>query len=584
MMNHILPELVHMSVIAGVTIVVVCLIRLLLHRAPRLYSYLLWFIVLFRLLCPVAVSSAFSLVGLLSVADLDSIGDHFYNTTEDTMPSMYDVTATGMEERVAMDMREPAGQNPEREILAAGTGGNQQERFVNIGTIIWVSGMIAMLCYGISGLVSLKRKLVGAVESGKHIYRIDHMTTPFVIGIVRPCIYLPSGLSETEREYILLHEKYHIRRGDHIAKIVFYLALCIHWFNPLVWLAFRLFVKDMEMSCDEAVVCRMTADTRSDYAQSLLYLTTGRSRFRGTPLAFGEDNTGERIKNVLHWKKPKLWVAFVSVLVCAVAAVCLMTNPKDEMNANETNSGNGTTGNGINSEEESYSSLEDAIRASIIDYNRQYSVECDFSCASFVELSDMYNYYVDHEENNTTTYYGVALYKDMNLSEEGITELVTTCSPVAITFYTDSQGKYHLKEYLVPGAGGDDAVFTEYNFPGVIVGENINTSLYDTYQCIDCHAQAVAYAGLDTDAIIGGLVEYIASEPLTSSNPEDYIQASPVAYKELTYYGSYTIAYAQQYRASGAEDLNMAILDRAARDIEEALGYHDTESRSEAVQ
>ena len=146
------------------------------------------------------------------------------------------------------------------------------------------------------------------------------------MGVFRPRVYLPSSLAETEREYIILHEQYHIRRLDHVAKLLFFAALCLHWFNPLVWLAFILAGKDMEMSCDEAVMGRISRDIRSDYSASLLHLATGRNIIAGMPLAFGEGNPRSRIKNVMSYRKPSFWVLSLAVLVCVTAAVCFLTD------------------------------------------------------------------------------------------------------------------------------------------------------------------------------------------------------------------------------------------------------------------
>ena len=160
------------------------------------------------------------------------------------------------------------------------------------------------------------------------IYIADDIQSPFVKGIFKSVIYLPPGLKEEEQEYIILHEQCHIKRKDPLFKMLAFLALCIHWFNPLVWLAFVLANKDMEMSCDEAVLKKMGQEIRADYAASLLSLATGSRRIAGIPLAFGEGDTKSRIKNLAKWKKTASWMWVVSVIVCTATAVCFLTNPK----------------------------------------------------------------------------------------------------------------------------------------------------------------------------------------------------------------------------------------------------------------
>ncbi|MBQ7007468.1 MAG: M56 family metallopeptidase, partial [Oscillospiraceae bacterium] len=160
-----------------------------------------------------------------------------------------------------------------------------------------------------------------------NIYLCDHIASPFVIGIVKPKIYLPSSLAENEQKYIILHEQHHIKRFDHIVKLVAFAALSIHWFNPFVWLAFTLLCKDMEMSCDEAVIAKLGLEIRSDYSRSLLNLSTGKHIFAGAPLAFGEGDAGSRIKNLYNYRKPKAAVFVAVAAVCAILGVTLLLNP-----------------------------------------------------------------------------------------------------------------------------------------------------------------------------------------------------------------------------------------------------------------
>jgi beta-lactamase regulating signal transducer with metallopeptidase domain len=183
-----------------------------------------------------------------------------------------------------------------------------------------------MLIYSVISLLKLKRKLTGAVWLRCNIYLADSHLTPFVIDVIRPRIYLPSALSERERDYIILHERTHIRRLDHIVKLAAFLALSIHWFNPLVWVAFMCCMKDMEMSCDEAVMKKMGDGIGADYSASLLSLATGRKILAGAPLAFGEGNTKSRIKNVLHYKKPTFWIVAGSVLAGDINEFCVAIN------------------------------------------------------------------------------------------------------------------------------------------------------------------------------------------------------------------------------------------------------------------
>lgn len=332
----------NMSLTASIVIVFVLLARLLLNKAPKVFSYALWAVVLFRLLCPVSISSDFSLLGMLDrsaapatqhttiveyipqnavVIPMQNITPSVPNTDSPANDHIAQAPTTTVPTSPGIDAADNTAPTPAESMYSA----------TDIARSVWLSGIAAMFLYSAVSLLCLRRKLVGAVRMRDNIYLADYLDTPFVMGLMRARIYLPSSLSEREQQYIILHEQQHIRRLDHIVKALAFLALCIHWFNPLVWLAFMLSGKDMEMSCDEAVMRKMGEDIRTEYSASLLSLATGRRIIAAAPLAFGEGDTKSRIKNVLNWKKPKLWVILIAGIVCiAVAAFCAGNPESDE--------------------------------------------------------------------------------------------------------------------------------------------------------------------------------------------------------------------------------------------------------------
>ena len=196
--------------------------------------------------------------------------------------------------------------------------------------------MAAMCIWSAVAYWKLRKCVKISVPFRKGIRIADDIDTPFVMGLLRPVIYLPGNLEDRERKYIIAHERHHIRRGDHIFKALGFLALTIHWFNPLVWVAFVLASRDMEMSCDEAVIRKYGADVRADYSASLLNLATGHRLFTGTPLAFGEGDPTGRVRNLAKWKKPKRWIVLICVILCAVLVVCLLTDPEDDFDWSTT--------------------------------------------------------------------------------------------------------------------------------------------------------------------------------------------------------------------------------------------------------
>ena len=329
-MHRLFPIVCNMSLTASVVILAVLAVRLLLRRAPKVFSYALWAVVLFRLLCPVSVTSAVSLLGALGAPAQERSA---VTSVVEYVPA--DIVRN-MAPAVTPLPQEPFPAEPGENIISAAPSVTQPDAApasplsgpVAVLTLTWLMGIALLLLYSVISLLRRRSRLFGAVRLEYYIYLSDYIPSPFVMGLFRPKIYLPSTLTETERGYILRHEQYHLRRRDHVVKLLSFLALCVHWFNPLVWAAFILAGKDMEMSCDEAVVRELGEDIRADYSASLLSLATGRRIVAGMPLAFGEGDTGGRIRNLLNWKRPQPWIIAVCAVVCVGLIALCAANPK----------------------------------------------------------------------------------------------------------------------------------------------------------------------------------------------------------------------------------------------------------------
>lgn len=287
-----MPTLLNMSLTASVAIVLVTLLRLLLKKAPKVISYALWGVVLFRLLCPVSIGSDFSVYNLFDTPTEES----------GTATSIIEYVPSNIvhTEYPAVALPVPGISDAINETLPQGEEqlrADPLEGPIFIATYVWMAGVLAMVIYSIVSYIRLRRKLSVVIPLRDNIFIADDIKSPFVVGLFRPKIYLPCNLGDKEQEYIILHEQHHIKRLDHVMKALAFLALAIHWFNPLVWVAFVLASKDMEMSCDEAVIRKVGGDVRADYSASLLTLATGRRIIAGTPLAFGEGDTKGRINN-----------------------------------------------------------------------------------------------------------------------------------------------------------------------------------------------------------------------------------------------------------------------------------------------
>ena len=329
LMQELFPVICNMSVTASAVILAVLAVRLLLRRAPKVFSYALWAVVLFRLLCPVSVTSAVSLMGALGapVQERTQRTSAVEYVPADIVRSAAPEAALLPGEMAGETAAPPAAASALPAQQTAAPASSSLSRAMAALTLTWLAGAALLMAYSLVSLLRLRRRLVGAVCLWNNVYLADYIPSPFVMGLIRPRIYLPSTLKEEERGYILRHEQYHIRRRDYLVKFLSFLALCIHWFNPLVWIAFILSGKDMEMSCDEAVIKELGEDIRADYSASLLSLATGRRIVAGMPLAFGEGNTGSRIRNLLKWKRPRRWVMAVCAVVCVGLIALCAANP-----------------------------------------------------------------------------------------------------------------------------------------------------------------------------------------------------------------------------------------------------------------
>ena len=355
---RIFYKVLDMGVAGSIAILAVLVIRALVSKAPKIYSYLLWGIVLFRLLCPVSLPFGLSVMNLAGAAGQkeasaqlgigtgangkELLQSQSVETANGKKPIQSGIveTANGKELLQSQSVetangkgdaqpiggtqgngKEPAqsgktenGKNlaqpeesvkeNEKELLHPTEGIGGQGAGVSFAFFLWAAGVGVMACSGLASGLRLRRRAACSMQLKGNVYLADHIASPFVLGLVRPKIYLPAGLGEQEMGYIILHEQRHISRRDYLVKILAFLALCLHWFNPLAWLSFCLAGKDMEMSCDEAVIRSMGDGIRAEYAESLLHFTVGKGKLAGMPLAFGEGDAKSRIKNIMEKKKP----------------------------------------------------------------------------------------------------------------------------------------------------------------------------------------------------------------------------------------------------------------------------------------
>lgn len=680
MLDRIFLQVLNMSYTAGYVILFILPARLVLRKAPKRFTFALWSAALFRLICPWSFESVFSLLAIGGRAAKQYHPFPDQHITLETVRNSTAINRTGVVSPNIPSM--PIVSNVPAEPLLD-----------NIFTLLWLAGIAVLLIYSVTMLLKLKKQLKNAVHDTGNVYLSEHLSTPFVMGVIRPKIYLPKSLSETEKRYILLHEKTHIRQLDHVVKPISFLVLCIHWFNPLVWLAFFLSGRDMEMACDEAVIRKLGNDVKKEYSASLLSLSIERPIVGGTPLAFGEGDAKSRIKNILGYKKPAFWVIAISLITIAAICAGLILNPKpaDEPSGYAGKlwqhrtaylGNNSAVGNiisllefpegiaydgfelhtvqrpymltvnlktdtqarnfytsaqnekpfqinacilfslienvehikfnlddgvhdpyslqytadwaesivGADPWEESKTlhefeallarihdhvqsavgsiegvkpdesaqviweiagggpaivdPLEAALTKAILDQEMNTYSESDFICESHITLATET---VGPEENGdgieTVTVYAMVLIQRYNYTDSGLEEVGGSHIPTAITFDVDETGKHTLKEYWIPRGGTYYAPDIRAKFPPYTWQDALDTQKFILAQIQNCYAQAIEHKGLDTAPIIEGLFETIISSPAASSSVDNYIDAHRLVYRELTYYGDYTLRY-----------------------------------------
>lgn len=322
-------RIVNMSITAGFCIAVILLIRLVFRRAPRKYLYALWLIAAFRLICPVSVESGFSLFNLgAAPAESQRAGymEYFSLDQRHAAGGADSAEAAGTD---TLELTEEAGStaDPAGTVGQAGTAAESWTgRAVTAGSRIWLAGMVVFFIYFLYSCRKIYREVRMAVRTGDNVYECDGISSPFVFGFLCPRIYVPCGMSPDQREMVVLHEKCHLKRKDHLIKLLSFVLLGIYWFHPLVWIGWRCMCRDMEMSCDERVLEQMGADHRTEYSRTLLALGTETETGGTLPLAFGENDVERRVRHALSFRKPAFWMGILAAVLFAAALIFLGTN------------------------------------------------------------------------------------------------------------------------------------------------------------------------------------------------------------------------------------------------------------------
>ncbi len=454
-------ELVNISITAGWAVLAVIAVRLVFRKAPKWLSCALWGIVALRLVLPVSIESIFSLVPSTQTVNPSAIYNNSFEVN--TGFSAVDSTVT--------DLYNSAD-------ISAGAG----VEIAGIAALVWIIGAVAMAAYAFISFMRLELSLRTATKKEGNIYQSESVSSPFVLGLIRPKIYLPYKINEADVPLVIAHEKTHIKRLDHIIKPLGFLLLSMHWFNPLMWAAYILLCRDIEAACDEKVIRDLGEDCRRSYSTALLNASISRRSIAACPLAFGEVGVKERIKGVMNYKKPAFWVVIAAVAVCIITAVCFLTNPKESEKTDYT--------------PKISDKLDRVISLNIIEHNQGKYLDGMMSFEAHKVLAT--KSLTDDNSDKKITVYLIALYEEYSEKNGKLVDVSGGITPLALSFLVEKdistgEDTYALTEYWEPGMGAQYTKDLQAKFP---IGVDYDTQTYVEELQADCRHQAAEYFGL----------------------------------------------------------------------------------------
>lgn len=316
-MGKVFLQFVNLSINAGYIMLAIILLRSVFRKMPRCFIVAMWGLAAIRLLCPISFESSLSLL-----PSSETLSPEVVMSDTPSINSGISVIDKMVNPVLSESFTE------DKANIRTDSSPNIQS-IVTICTAVWTVGIIVILLYGAISYICIKRKVADSFPYKENIRFSENIQSPFILGIIKPEIYIPYKMDENIMRYVIFHEKSHLKRYDHIFKLLSFILLALHWFNPLVWISYILFCRDIELACDENVIRNMNMYTRQAYAEALLECSIKKHRPAVCPLAFGEIGVKERVINIMNYKKTTFWVTVTAVAIFVVVAVCLLTNPAD---------------------------------------------------------------------------------------------------------------------------------------------------------------------------------------------------------------------------------------------------------------
>lgn len=470
-------QVINLSLTGSMAILAILTVRLLLKKIPKRFSYALWSVAAFRLVCPVSFSSAISLFSLNLFRQASLAGNRQDTLTylpADTVlvpvrQTIQEIAASSAVYNGSLTPTLPPALPAADSAVQLSTN----QILVAASLVFWLAGLTIMLLYGVISYSKIKRHVVGCIRLSGNVFESERITTPFILGFFRPKIYLPIRLSEHERIYILQHERFHIRRGDHLVKPLAFAVLAIHWFNPLAWLAYSSMLRDMEMRCDEAVLKMGGLTVKRHYSESLLALATRTRLPAASPLAFGESGVKARVKNVLQFHKPKTWILLGALVVCLGVVFIIAANPADHQSEWVPNDDR---------------DLNEAVHQAVL-----AKIEQDYSDPQHEFVAEGHTVLQAVASGNRVTAYAIVLEKRYTFNDQGVAHFSGSHMPVALTFQKPDDQTYRLIEYWIPEDGTGYGRSIRRKFPEDLVDQAMNLPLFLDERELACNTQVLDY-------------------------------------------------------------------------------------------
>ena len=476
-MSAVFLKILNMSISANWIAATVLLLHLCLKRAPKWWNVLLWGLVAVRLMLPFSIESSLSLLPRAEVASPAHI-----------VPSVPGKAAPMIGGAAAI-----------------ASGAKTQLPIWTILAWVWLFGVLVLVLYTLVSTLRLRHQVREAVRLQGNIYQSEQVASPFVLGILRPKVYLPYHMDSREAQHVLAHEQAHLRRGDHFWKPLGFLLLTIHWFNPLMWLSYAMLCRDIELACDEKVIRDLRREERADYMQALVACSVNRRRIAACPLAFGETGVKERVKSVMNYKKPTLWVMLLALALCVVLAGCFLTDPKDTnsdrtaVTASSSEEADPDTADSA-PEESAQPTEQDALRESLSTTESDSLISDERIGQAVLEhyadaVQDGQIHVESHailaqdDNNGMLTVYLLVLQETYSVDGETLTLENGSYVPTAITFSIAASGDSPL-EYWEPSDGSYSGDIRA-KFPAAAADEALNDQDYIEDLKTECYLQAV---------------------------------------------------------------------------------------------